>query len=144
MSCLQWIFNNRVHIQTVNRRSTDCERLSCLKFNYLWIILILDEPLLRYSINFFAFSFFIKQVFFRRLENWIKKPSEIMLGKSTIYGSMRLHLLIPTAKIAVLYLVSIKSYSKNTHEHSCYQRICDKNRFYRKFYYYDISLIVTK
>ncbi len=57
---------------------------------------------------------------------------------------MRLHLLFPTAKTAVLYLVSIKSYSKNTHEQSCYQRICDKNRFYRKFYYYDISLIVTK
>jgi hypothetical protein len=28
---------------------------------------------------------------------------------------MRLHLLFPTVKTAVLYLVSIKSYSKNTH-----------------------------
>ena len=67
-----------------------------------------------------------------------------MLGKLTIHGSMLLHLLFRTAKTAVLYLVSIKSYPTNTHEHSCYQRICDKNRSYRYFYYYDHSLIVTK
>jgi hypothetical protein len=41
---------------------------------------------------------------------------------------MRLHLLFPMVKIAVLYLVAIKRYSKNTHEHSCscYQHACER------------------
>jgi hypothetical protein len=34
--------------------------------------------------------------------------------KSVPYDSMRLHILFPTVKTAALYLVSIRSYTKNT------------------------------
>jgi|ERR1700730_12256034 hypothetical protein len=103
------------------------------KFSYLEIIRILDERLVRFSINFFAFSFFHKKSIFLTARKWNKKTLEMILGESVIYGSMRLHLLFLTVKTAVLYLVSIKHYSKNTHEHSCYLHICERNRSYRNF-----------
>jgi hypothetical protein len=144
MSCLQWIFNNRVHVQTANRRSTDCERLSCLKFNYLWIILILDGPLLRYSIKFFAFSFFHKTSIF---------PTVRQLNKKTVRNHVR--------KIDNVWFDASSSPLSNCENRSplsCfYQKLFQKytrafmltahmrkKQILSKFYYYDNSLIVTK
>jgi hypothetical protein len=50
---------------------------------------------------------------------FLKRPIENLtknrLGNPVTYDLMCLHLLFPTVKSAVLYLVSMKSYSKNTH-----------------------------
>jgi hypothetical protein len=122
------------HIQTANRRSANCERLRC-KFNYLGIIPIPDEPLLRFSINFSVFPSFHKKSIFPTVRILNQNTSEIILEKSVICSSMRLHLLFSMVKITVLYLVAIKRYSKSTYEHSCYQSICETNRSYLLFYY---------
>ncbi len=131
-SCLHWSSNNRVHIQTANRRSTKCKRLSC-KFNYLGIIPILDETSTTIFDQFFCFFFFHKKSIFPTVRKLNKNTLKIILEKSVVYSSMRLHLLFPMVKIAVLYLVAIKRYSKSTYEHSCYQHICERNRSYRNF-----------
>ena len=49
------------------------------------------------------------------LKKSVENLTENRSGNPVIYDSMRLHLLFPTAKTAALYLVSIKTYSKNTH-----------------------------
>jgi hypothetical protein len=144
MSCLQWIFNNRVHIQTANRRSTNCERFSCLKFNYLWIILFLDEPLLWYSIKFFAFSFFHKTSVF---------PTVRKLNEKTIRNHVR--------KIDSVWFDASSSPLSNGENRSSLSRFHQKlfqkytrafmlpahmrkKQILSKFDYYDNSLIVTK
>ncbi len=74
---------------------------------------------------------------------FFNRSTKNRLEKSVIYGSMRLHPLFPMVKIAVLYLVAIKRYSKNTYEHSCscYQHTCErrsidreKNNFFKSIY----------
>jgi hypothetical protein len=73
--------------------------------------------------RFIAFSFFHKKTIFPTVRKLNKKPPEIVLEKSVIRGSMRLHLLFPTVKTALLYLVASKRYLKSTYEHSWYQHI---------------------
>jgi hypothetical protein len=73
----------------------------------------ISQYFLRKKPSVLLFRIFIKKNF-RQLENLIKKSSETILEKIIIYISMRLHLLFPTVKPVALYLVSIKSYSKNT------------------------------
>ncbi len=132
MSCLQWIFNNRVHIQTANRRSTDCERFSCLKFNYLWIILFLDEPLLWYSIKFFAFSFFHKTSVFptvRKIDNiWFDASSSPLSNGENRSSLSRFH--------QKLFQKYTRAFMLPAHMR--------KKQILSKFDYYDNSLIVTK
>ena len=69
----------------------------------------------------------------------MKKTSEIIFKKPVIYDSMRLHLLFPTLKTAALYLVSIESYSENTHPVLVQPARCREKQFLSKFYYYEIS-----
>ena len=100
------------------------------KFNYSRIICIVVEPLIRFSSNNFAFSFFRKQSIFPPVRKLNKKTSEIILEKPIIHDSMRFHLLFPMVKITGIYPVSIKSYSKHTHEYSCYHHKCGRTRSY--------------
>jgi hypothetical protein len=52
--------------------------------------------------------------------------------KSVPYDSMHLHLICPTVKTAALYLVSIKSYTKNTIRNTFVVGRKEQNKFKMK------------
>ena len=108
------------------------------RVNYLGIIGILLQVLSDFPTNFCKNSVF-ENTLFSTFGKFIEQSSDNMLGRFTIDSSMHLDLLFRTVKTAALYLVSIKSYSKNIQLHSLgfLTPACMKKKARLTIYYYD-------